>query len=161
MQSRDLSGSLLQGPFVQNRLLVSGINYRRDSNSAGNEITRNLKMLRAELGGKPVPIFASGRLMLLTSPADSGSVPVVKTTGMEDVIALAVREALLPPVAPMTVTRYAIRSATSVLKRSGDFRRSGTQSLHSDPGGNLLHSSHAGTSPPGGSVARTVQTMNT
>ena len=67
-----------------------------------------------------IPVtFPSGRLKLLTSPARTGSAPLVNTIGIVVVSDFATRTVLLPPVAAMTATRRAIRSAASARNRSG------------------------------------------
>src|SRR5262245_60485569 len=63
--------------------------------------------------------FPSGWLKLLTSPARTGSAPLVNTIGIVVVSDFATRAVWLPPVAAMTATRRAIRSAASARNRSG------------------------------------------
>jgi hypothetical protein len=63
-------------------------------------------------------MFPPGRLRLATKPAPTGSPPNVKTIGIVVVAALAAKIELPPPVAAITATLRAIRSAASAGNRS-------------------------------------------
>jgi hypothetical protein len=56
--------------------------------------------------------------MLATKPALTASTPLVNTIGIVDVNVLATRPELFPPVAMMTATSRAIRSAANLRSRS-------------------------------------------
>ncbi len=55
--------------------------------------------------------FPPGRARLATSPDATGSLPLVKTIGIVCVAAMAARTTGAPPVATITATRFATRSA--------------------------------------------------
>jgi hypothetical protein len=59
-----------------------------------------------------------GRLRLATSPDRTGSPPVVKTTGMVAVAALATSAETMPPLVMITSTRRRTRSAARAGRRS-------------------------------------------
>ena len=61
---------------------------------------------------------AAGRLMLETSPMRTGSSPAKAMIGIEDVPALAVCAAMVPPDATITSTLRRTSSATKAGRRS-------------------------------------------
>ena len=60
-----------------------------------------------------------GRLRLATSPSLTGSPPMMKTTGMVEVAALAASAGAEPPTARITATCRRASSAASAGSRSG------------------------------------------
>ena len=85
---------------------IAGIHQERNQRGLGKELVQQLDVLVSQLAENQLtPVtFASGRLRLATSPALTGSRPLVKTIGIVDVSALATNAVLFPPTAAMTAT---------------------------------------------------------
>jgi hypothetical protein len=68
---------------------------------------------------KVAPVkFASGRLILVTRPVLTGSLPTVNTIGIVEVAALAACGELVEPMAMITATCLRTRSAAKAGRRS-------------------------------------------
>src|SRR5262249_18678172 len=116
----DRTGNLPHFRHLNFGNLAAWVHQKGDCSRVGDHLAQQLQALGAERGGKACTPVAlpSGRSKRLTRPSATGSLPLVKTSGIVDVAAKTARAGWPPPVVTITAARRSTSSFANAGKRS-------------------------------------------